>query len=76
MYVCLSRFTLILTSSQGVISFTLEELDGVPSDVISGYTKRSEGSKEVYDVTYKTPDIFPIVCVVVPVRTRFDICLL
>ncbi|KAK0244414.1 metallopeptidase MepB [Armillaria nabsnona] len=44
----------------GVISFTLEELDGVPSDVISGYTKRSEGSKEVYDVTYKTPDIFPI----------------
>lgn len=46
---------------QGVISFTLEELKGVPNDVISGYTKRTEGSKEVYDVTHKTPDIFPVV---------------
>ncbi|KAJ7134561.1 hypothetical protein C8R44DRAFT_770807 [Mycena epipterygia] len=44
----------------GVISFTKDELDGVPADVISGYTKRTEGSTELYDVTYKTPDIFPI----------------
>lgn len=29
--------------------------------MISGYTKRTEGDKELYDVTYKTPDIFPIV---------------
>lgn len=47
--------------SQGVITFTAEQLKGVPQDVISGYTKRTEGSQEVYDVTYKTPDIFPIV---------------
>lgn len=45
-----------------MISFTLEELKGVPNDVVSGYTKRTtEDGKEVYDVTYKTPDIFPIV---------------
>ncbi|KAJ7212164.1 metallopeptidase MepB [Mycena pura] len=44
----------------GVISFTKEELDGVPADVISGYAKRTEGTIELYDVTYKTPDIMPI----------------
>jgi hypothetical protein len=49
-------------NTQGMATFTLEELNGVPADVISGYTKRTEGSKEVYDVTFKTPDIFPIVC--------------
>ena len=47
---------------QGVVSFTLEELKGVPADVISGYTKRTKDGKEVYDVTFKTPDIFPLVC--------------
>ncbi|EEB96995.1 hypothetical protein MPER_03775, partial [Moniliophthora perniciosa FA553] len=40
--------------------FTAQELEGVPQDVISGYTKRTEGEAEVYDVTYKTPDIFPV----------------
>lgn len=29
--------------------------------MVSGYTKHTEGDKELYDVTYKTPDIFPIV---------------
>lgn len=44
-----------------MISFTEEELVGVPKDVISGYTKRTEGFKELYDVTFKNPDIFPVV---------------
>lgn len=44
-----------------MITFTEEELKGVPKDVISGYTKRAQDGNEVYDVTYKTPDIFPIV---------------
>lgn len=48
--------------TQGFVSFTLEELKGVPQDVISGYVKRTEGDKELYDVTHKTPDIFPLVC--------------
>ncbi len=48
-------------SGQGVVTFTKEELNGIPEDVISGYTKRTEGDKEVYDVTFKTPDIFPVV---------------
>jgi len=39
----------------------LEELKGIPTDVISGYTKRTEDGKEVYDITYKTPDIMPVV---------------
>lgn len=46
-----------------MITFTEEELKGVPPDVVSGYTKRtSQDGKEVYDVTYKYPDIFPVVC--------------
>jgi hypothetical protein len=53
-------------SGQAVITFTFEELKGVPEDVISGYTKRTEGGKEVNDVTYKTPDIFPVVGIFIP----------
>lgn len=50
-----------MLSTQGFVSFTLEELEGVPADVISGYTKRTEGDKELYDVTFKGPDIDPLV---------------
>ncbi|KAF9481172.1 metallopeptidase MepB [Pholiota conissans] len=57
--VCL-EFSKNFNEENGVISFTEEELKGVPKDVISGYTKRTEGDKELFDVTYKTPDIFPI----------------
>ncbi|KAJ3515380.1 hypothetical protein NLJ89_g1791 [Agrocybe chaxingu] len=57
--VCL-EFSKNFNEENGVITFTEEELKGVPKDVISGYTKRSEGNKEVFDVTYKTPDIFPV----------------
>ncbi|TRM63928.1 hypothetical protein BD626DRAFT_547704 [Schizophyllum amplum] len=39
---------------------TEEELKGVPKDIVSGYKKRTEGDKTVYDVTFKTPDIFPV----------------
>jgi hypothetical protein len=46
-----------------VVKFTLEELEGVPADVISGYTQHTEGSKELYHATFKTPDIFPIVSI-------------
>jgi hypothetical protein len=51
----------IIHCSQGVVSFTLEELKGVAEDVISGYAKRTEDGIELYDVTHKTPDIFPVV---------------
>ncbi|KAI0074009.1 Metalloprotease [Panus rudis PR-1116 ss-1] len=55
------EFSKNFNEENGVITFTLEELEGVPADVISGYTKRTdEKLNEVYDVTYKTPDIFPI----------------
>lgn len=46
---------------KAVITFTEEELKGVPKDVVSGFTKRTEDGKTLYDVTYKTPDIFPVV---------------
>ena len=56
---------------QGVVSFTLKELEGVPADVVSGYTKRIEGPNEVYDVTFKTPDIFPVVRIASVLRTTY-----
>jgi len=52
----------IIYYPQGSVSFTLEELKGVPEDVVSGYAKRNVDGKELYDVTHKTPDIFPLVC--------------
>ncbi|KAJ7626668.1 metallopeptidase MepB [Mycena polygramma] len=57
--VCL-EFDKNFNEENGVISFTKDELDGVPADVISGYEKRTEGLEVLYDVTFKTPDIFPI----------------
>ncbi|KAL0960667.1 hypothetical protein HGRIS_005696 [Hohenbuehelia grisea] len=54
------EFSKNFNEENGVVSFTEEELKGVPKDVISGYKKRTEDSKELYDVTFKTPDIFPI----------------
>lgn len=57
--VCL-EFSKNFNEENAVITFTEEELKGVPKDVISGYIKRTEGDREVYDVTYKTPDIFPV----------------
>lgn len=45
-----------------MVSFTEAELKGVPADVISGYPKRTEGAKNLYDVTFKMPDIQPVVC--------------
>ena len=53
---------------QGHISFMREELDGVPEDVISGYAQRTEGDKVLYDVTFKTPDIWPLVSSAYPLK--------
>ncbi|KAH8104630.1 metallopeptidase MepB [Cristinia sonorae] len=54
------EFSKNFNEEKGTISFTLEELEGVPADVVSGYVKRQEDGKDLYDVTFKTPDIFPI----------------
>lgn len=69
-----SNFTrkVLIHDLQGVVTFTLEELKGVPADVISGYKKRTEDSKDLYDVTFKTPDIFPVV---LPLISLFLDCL-
>ncbi|KAH9854692.1 metallopeptidase MepB [Lenzites betulinus] len=41
---------------KGFMSFTLDELEGVPADTIAGYKKRTEGDKKLYDITFKEPD--------------------
>ncbi|KAJ7599942.1 hypothetical protein C8J56DRAFT_3879 [Mycena floridula] len=45
---------------KGFLSFTGEDLDGVPKDVILGYTQRIEDGKSLYDITFKGPDITPV----------------
>jgi len=57
--VCL-EFSKNFNEENGVITFTEDELKGVPKDVVSGYTTRSEDGKVLFDVTYKTPDISPV----------------
>ncbi|KAF8970809.1 metallopeptidase MepB [Flammula alnicola] len=49
-----------LNEENGHITFTEEELKGVQNVVLSGYTKRTEEGQNVYDVTFKGLDIFPI----------------
>jgi len=44
------------------VSFTLRELGGVPGDAVSGCTKREGDGTTLHDVTFKTPDIFLVVC--------------
>ncbi|KAI0372191.1 Metalloprotease [Pilatotrama ljubarskyi] len=55
-----SDFKRNCNEAKGIISFTLEELKGVPADSVSGYNKRAEGGKELYDVTFKMPDWGPV----------------
>ncbi|KAI0822328.1 metallopeptidase MepB [Trametes gibbosa] len=55
-----SEFCTNCNEENGHISFTLEELKGVPTDVISGYNKRTEGDNDVYDVTFQYPDMLPL----------------
>ncbi|KDQ62378.1 hypothetical protein JAAARDRAFT_189705 [Jaapia argillacea MUCL 33604] len=54
------EFSKNFNEEKGVVTFTLEELKGVPSDVVSGFTKRTVDGKDLYDITHKTPDIFPV----------------
>ncbi|KAL4065047.1 mitochondrial endopeptidase [Scleroderma citrinum] len=64
------EFTRNFNEEDGRVTFTREELEGVPEDVISGYTKRTENDREIYDVTFKTPDIFPVFRFAVNPKTR------
>ncbi|KAI0050407.1 metallopeptidase MepB [Auriscalpium vulgare] len=57
--VCL-EFSKNFNEENGSITFTRDELKGVPEDVISGYNTHKKDGQEVFDVTHKTPDIFPV----------------
>jgi len=54
------EFSKNFNEEKATIAFTSEEIKGVPADVVSGYSKRTEDGKDLYDVTFKTPDIFPV----------------
>jgi hypothetical protein len=46
----------------GHVTVPATGLDGVPSDVIAGYTKRvAEDGSDVYDIPFRTVDMMPIV---------------
>ncbi|KAG8998057.1 hypothetical protein FRB94_007252 [Tulasnella sp. JGI-2019a] len=56
------EFSKNYNEEKGTISLTIDELAGVPSDVISGFksTQGTNGAPDTYSVTFKTPDIFPL----------------
>lgn len=47
----------------GSLLFTAEELDGVPKDTVASYPKETVDGVEKYKVTFKTPDIIPVLYV-------------
>ncbi|EIN12760.1 metallopeptidase MepB [Punctularia strigosozonata HHB-11173 SS5] len=67
--VCL-EFSKNFNEEDGVVTFTLSELEGVPADVVSGYTKRTTETGDVYDVPFKTTDIFPVLKYAIDPTTR------
>jgi Zn-dependent oligopeptidase len=55
------EFNQNFNEENGHVSFSLADLDGIPHDVVNGYPKRTgEDGKDVYDVPFKTTDIFPV----------------
>ncbi|GAA5990167.1 hypothetical protein JCM10908_005855 [Rhodotorula pacifica] len=64
------EFQRACNEEKGFLLFTKEELEGVPEDVVSGYTTVEEGGVTKYKVTHKTPDIVPLFKYAVQPSTR------
>lgn len=54
------EFQRACNEEKGFLLFTKEELEGVPEDIVSGYTTVEEDGVTKYKVTHKTPDIVPV----------------
>ncbi|KAI1760062.1 Metalloprotease [Hypoxylon sp. FL1150] len=48
-----------LNEENGGVWLTLEELDGVPSDVVNGLERGGLGNEGLLKLTFKYPDLFP-----------------
>ncbi|KAF8308563.1 metallopeptidase MepB [Clavulina sp. PMI_390] len=57
-----TEFSKNFNEEKGTITFTEEELVGVPADVVKGFAEKpaEDGKGNVRVVTFKTPDIVPI----------------
>lgn len=51
-----TQFSKNLNEQDEFILFTLEELDGVPQDIVDQFEKKDD----LYKMTYKYPDLFPV----------------
>lgn len=49
-----------LSEDESFISFTLNELNGVPNDVIKSFENFNENDQTFYKMTFKYPDILPV----------------
>ncbi|EGW35358.1 oligopeptidase [Spathaspora passalidarum NRRL Y-27907] len=54
------QFAKNLNEEKGFVLFTKKELDGVPEDVIGSYSKAEQDGEEKLKVTFKYPDILPL----------------
>lgn len=55
-----TQFAKNSNEENGRLTFTLEELAGVPESVIDQFEKVTEDGQEKYRVTFKYPDILPV----------------
>lgn len=55
-----SQFSKNLNEDTSFLSFTIEELEGVPIDVTSSFAKIKEDGVEKLKMTFKYPDILPV----------------
>ncbi|ODV62301.1 metalloendopeptidase [Ascoidea rubescens DSM 1968] len=66
------RYNKNLNEQTEYLLFTKEELDGVPEDTFNGFEKQVIDGVEKYKMTFKYPDIFPVLkyCKVSETRKR------
>ncbi|RFU26363.1 hypothetical protein B7463_g9969, partial [Scytalidium lignicola] len=64
-----------LNEENGGIWFTLEELDGVPQDVIDGLETGTGENEGKYRLTFKYPDLFPLLKFAKNAEVRKKVCI-
>lgn len=54
------QFSKNMNEEKEFVLFTLQELEGVPEEVINQFEKIEEGGVTKYKMTFKYPDLFPV----------------
>lgn len=55
-----TKFSKNTNEENGHLAFTLEELEGVPASIVEQFEKTTQDGVDKYKVTFKYPDILPV----------------